>query len=309
VNFDDWRELASEYVDGTLPPAKRGEVQAFLALSPEARADEAALRGLNRELRGLPEVDPPLFFADNVLSRIQREQAAAHQRSWRAWLPSFGRLAAGSLVTGGALAALAWVLFFPNEQKSVGAGAVVVSSASPTTSTGPLPKLMVGKPALRTGETPALEFSLTLEHAERGSVLARVPGGKPSGLFFGRENEAVQTLRVPVDASVGVATVELTWTGNGTQGEKWLLEPLAPSGTTTTARSFGQPELPLVKAVAEVVRSYGQAVTLEDLPNPDLKVRLDARNETLEALLKRHLEPLNLSVTVVGDRLTISPKR
>lgn len=307
MNFNDWRELASEYIEGTLPPQQMGEVRAFLASSPEARADEAALKALTRELRGLPEVDPPLFFADNVLSRIQREQEAAHQRSWRTWLPNFGRLAAGSLVTGAALAALGWVLFFPTEHKGVGAGTVVVPNATTNTVAGPLPKLVVGKPLLR---TEALEFQLTLENADRGSVLARVPDGKPSGLFFGHESDATQILRVPVDAPAGVATVELTWTGNGTKGEKWLVEPLVPQGSTpVTTLSFGQPELPLVKAVAEVVRSYGQAVTLEDLPNPEVKVRLDARNETLEALLKRHLEPLNLSVTVVGDRLMVSPKR
>ena len=75
-----WRELASDYIEGTLPAEKVKEVRAFLAQSPEARADESALRGITQHLKTLPDVDPPLFFADNVLARIQREQQEASQR-------------------------------------------------------------------------------------------------------------------------------------------------------------------------------------------------------------------------------------
>lgn len=312
MNFNEWRELASDYIEGALPPEKNAEIRLFLAQSPEARADEAALRGLARQLSLTPEVDPPLFFADNLLSRLQREQEATRQRSWRVWLPNVGKLAAGSLVTGGALAAIVWGLYFPKHSDSIGADALALRRESPApVDLKALPKLQVSKPT-RQGEgtdNPTLDFTLNLENADHGTVIARVPGGTPSGLFFNQGSRDPKILRLPLAPSATVATVELTWTGDGVKGEKWVIVPLGASPNEVTRRSFSQGERPLVQAIAEVVGIFGQAVTLDDLPRREQKVRLDAKNETLEELLRRHLEPLGLRVVFAEGHLIVSPQR
>ena len=312
VEFNEWRELASDYIEGTLSPRKNTEIHEFLASSSAARADEAALRGLARQLGTLPEVDPPLFFADNIFSRLQREQQEAHQRSWRGWLPNLGRLAAGSLVTGGVLAALAWGFFFPKESRNLAAGAIGVPQGKVASDVArALPKLIVARPILQGDGTdnPTLDFRLSLEGADHGTVIARVPGGRASGLFFNRDSREAKILRLPLAPGDKVATVELTWTGDGVKGEKWVLVPLASAPSATLRRSFSQGELPLVQAVAAVAGVYGQSIILEDLPSREQRVRLDAENETLEELLRRHLVPLGLRVVLSEGRLTLSPQR
>lgn len=312
MNFNEWRELASDYIEGTLSPEKDAQVRAFLAQSPQARADEIVLRGLTASLRAVPEADPPLFFADNIIARVQHEQDEAYRRSWRGWLPSLGRLAAGSLVTGGVLAAVVWTVFFPKEPKTTQAGILGIAGGVSSPAVGlSLPKLLVGSPVLHGAGTAslAMDFPLNLENADHGTVIARVPGGTPRGLFFNRSQREVNVLRLPLTPAAKVAVVELTWTGDGVKGEKWVIVPLVTASEAGLRRSFGQPELPLVEAVAAVAEAYGQPVTLEDLPQRARLVRLDARNETLSELLQRHLTPLGLRVSAAEGRLIVSPLR
>ena len=307
-----WRELASDYIEGTLPAEKAKEVRAFLAQSPEARADESALRGITQHLKALPDLDPPLFFADNVLSRIQREQQEASQRGWRAWLPSLGRTALGSLAIGGILAAVAWKLLGPATPTTINEAGfspnIPRSAINKVQPLGPLPTLKLTN--LRHVEK-ALQFDLTLENADHGMVLASVPGApQPTGVALGGTGAKTRPLEVPVAEEMKVASIKLAWTGDGQQGEQWVIEPLFRFEPLSGRLSFGLAEMPLTpQALEELARRFGQGIILVDVPRSERKVQFDARNETLEELLTRHLGPLGMTVTRAENRVIVSAKR
>ena len=305
-----WRDHASDYIEGSLPADTARQVREFLATSPEARLDESALRGLTHQLSDLPEVDPPLFFADNVIARIQREQEEARQKSWRSWLPSFGRLAVGSLAAGGVMAAIAWTFFFPKAPKPSAnvttAGVGVRLSGAPEKGHSNMPHVTLSSVKV---ENQQLKFELSLTNADYAMVLASVPGGPTTGVALGGSEPTTRPLQVPLSSNTDVQAVKLLWTGDATRGEQWLITPLTNLQPASVRLSFGLGELSLTPdALAELSRRFGQAITVVDVPRSEQRVRFDARNETLDELLTRHLEPLGLAVTRVEDRVVVSAK-
>jgi hypothetical protein len=311
MDLKQWRDIASDYVEGTLPAEKMKEVRAFLATSPEARTDEALLRGITRHLNDLPEVDPPLFFADNVISRIEREREEAKQRGWRAWIPNVGRLAVGSLAAGGVMAALAWNFFNPKTVDSTTrAGLIpgVTTKGSVSTPVGSAPVLKLTN--LQSTGT-AVKVYLTLENAKSGIVLASVPGAtQQTGVSLGGEEPVTRPLEVPVGEGMDVRSFKLAWSAEGTQGEQWVITPLLGEKPAATRLSFGMGEMPLTpQALEEVARRYGQGITVSDVPQSERKVQFDARNETLEELLTRHLGPQGMIITRAENRVVVTAKR
>ena len=307
-----WRDHASDYIEGSLPADTARQVHEFLATSPEARLDESALRGLTHQLSDLPEVDPPLFFADNVIARIQREQEEARQKSWRSWLPSFGRLAVGSLAAGGVMAAIAWTFFFPKASKpdtnvtTAGVGVPLSGAPGKAHTNVPVPRVTLSSVKV---ESQQLKFELSLTNADYAMVLASVPGGPTTGVALGGSEPTTRPLQVPLSSNTDVQAVKLLWTGDATRGEQWLITPLTNLQPASARLSFGLGELALTPdALAELSRRFGQAITVVDVPRSEQRVRFDARNETLDELLKRHLEPLGLSVTRVEDRVVVAAK-
>lgn len=312
MDLKQWRDLASDYIEGTLPADKMKQVQAFLATNAEARTDEALLRGITHHLSDLPEVDPPLFFADNVLSRIERERAEASQRGWRSWIPNMGRLAVGSLAAGGIMAALAWNFLFPkaNNQNHAGVVGGLGTRVSTTTNApvGPTPRLALSH--IKRSEA-AVTISVTLENAKSGMVLASVPGApQQTGVSLSEKESLSRPLAVPIAPGMASCAFKLAWTAEGTQGEQWVITPLTPAQPTTTRLSFGMGELPLTpEALEELARRYGQGITVVDVPQATRRVQFDARNETLDELLTRHLGPLGMSISRSEDRVVITATR
>ena len=63
MDCKNWREMASDYIEGTLETAAAADAMRRHAVEcANCRADEASLRSLSRELNVLPDVDPPLNY-------------------------------------------------------------------------------------------------------------------------------------------------------------------------------------------------------------------------------------------------------
>ena len=85
INHDNYEAFALDYLEGTLPPADRAAMQAFLAQHPALQAE---LDGL-RPLRVLP--DPAIRFAGKAA--LKRPVAPAWRRWW--WAPALLLLGSG----------------------------------------------------------------------------------------------------------------------------------------------------------------------------------------------------------------------
>ncbi|MES2464830.1 MAG: zf-HC2 domain-containing protein [Armatimonadota bacterium] len=331
MDCKNWRDRASDYIEGTLEtPAAADAMRRHASECANCRTDEALLRSLSREMNVLPTVEPPLFFRENLISAIERgDQGAKRPVSesfWQTLFPRLGRTALGTLVAGGACAAVLWSLAFPRP----------TTGGAPYISGGPLVGLLPGlssdsadsaaaqkEPArLRIGRVttvlpedgPVYDFSLWLENADKGTARFQLVGDKHNYRFNLGSGMAPQTLRVPLAAAQGRSTIDLAvrWTADGKSHTKYLFVPVPRTDDRVVERkqSFGLPESTMLESAKQIASRYSTPVTLEDLPEDIAgeRVMMDARYETASEVLRRNLSGRNLKVLVSGAGVLVAPK-
>ncbi len=322
MNQERWRELASEYIEGTLTPPMRDAVETHLNENPESRAEAEQLRGLFAQLQQFPEVDPPLFFADNLLSRIQRESQV--KRPWWSSLLGIGRTAGATLVLGGAAAGIAWMFLSPQAARAPASGksrqartALLPGWSGADRAPGDpaalaRPHLAVERTLrVAAGEPPAYDFTLSLLNASGGIARFRVPGDTQPYRAVLVKSSIPPILRVPLVSARDDSTmaVRCDWSADGEKHVKYLLVPLPEQeGIAPEKLSFGLGEMPLPETARALVARYGKPITLEDVPE-SLRLAVVARAETLEETLTRHLKGTDLRVTSSPSGVLVAPAR
>jgi len=329
-----WREMASDYIEGTLDTSAAQAMKRHAVSCASCGADEAALRAISRELNVLPAVEPPLFFRENLISAIERGEAGAKRpvagSFWQVLFPRLGRVAFGTLAAGGVCAALLWGVLIPRSAQS---GHPQIANVVPAAA--PLSGLLPGlanpvdeavatpqePPHLHIGHVltvqpeggPAYDFSLWLENADKGTARFHLLGDKRMYRFTLGSGVAPQTLRVPVAAAQGGDTLNLAveWMAGGRVHTKYLFVPTprADDKAPDKRQSFGLPEGTVVDAARQIASRYGTPVTLEDLPATaaDESVMVAARDETASETLRRNLADHGLSVSVSGAGVLVTP--
>jgi hypothetical protein len=331
MDCKNWREMASEYIEGTLAtPASADAMRRHAAECAACRTDEALLRSLSRELNVLPDVDPPLFFRENLISAIERGDQGAKrpiaESFWQTLFPRLGRTAFGTLIAGGACAAVLWSIALPR----TGTGGASYIVGGPLT--GLLPglsedsadaaaadkepaRLRIGRvTTVLTEDGPVYDFSLWLENADKGTARFQLVGDKHNYRFNLGSGMAPQTLRVPLAAAQGRSTIDLAvrWTADGKSHAKYLFVPVPRTDDQVVERkqSFGLPESTMIDSAKQIAARYSTPVTLEDLPENIAReqVMMDARNETASEVLRRNLAGRNLKVMVSGAGVLVTAK-
>jgi hypothetical protein len=325
--------MASDYIEGTLPPAMTEAMRAHASACASCRSDAEALRGLSRELNLLPTVDPPLFFRENVIAAIERQESGRPVGPWwRTMLPHLGRVAMGTALTGGAVAAAAWMLLLPGTLRTEdgmsqagvpaatggvpfannllpGASAADPSAVNAAAST-PAAYLRVARVTsmLPGTDGPSYDFSFWLENAQKGTARWHFVGDK-TAYRFNLSGNTAQTVRIPYSAAQGRDSLALYvyWTADAAAHARYLLLPVPRNADRAPEerQSFGLPEETIVEAARHIAARYGTPVTLEDVP-ADLRVRITARDETAVEALERSLTDLGLKVTASRAGILVS---
>jgi hypothetical protein len=128
---DSMENLYSDYITGDLDAAMQLSVENHLKASPDAQANVDALRRTMTQLDDMPTVEPPAWFHDNLMRRLEMEmenQAAAQKSKGWNWKQLFApkALARGlavivvllTLTAGAQMAGLNILApFFPNRQQ------------------------------------------------------------------------------------------------------------------------------------------------------------------------------------------------
>ena len=333
-----WREMASDYIENTLPDASAQAMQAHSQTCASCKSDEAALRSLSRELNVLPQVDPPLFFADNVMAALERARrpfSAQNGPWWQTMLPQLGRVALGTALTGGAVVALVWTLLLPGAggqnanapQIARLPSAALLPDFLPGSESGegiaPAPNLRIARvTTMVPASGPAFDLALWMENTDTGTARFNLVGDKTAYRFHLSGSTAPQTLRVPFSASQNGQTVDLrvSWTANAQAHTRYLFVPIPPQSTTEKLdkadavsvaapqerQSFGLPDETITDAARHIAARYNVPITLDDVPE-ETRISLTARDETAPETLARHLEPLGLRVSTVKGGLLIAP--
>jgi hypothetical protein len=323
--------MASDYIEGTLDtPATADAMRRHAAECADCRTDEALLRSLSREMNVLPGVEPPLFFRENLISAIERGDQGAKrpvaESFWQTLFPRLGRTALGTLVAGGACAAVLWSIVLP--RTTVGGSSYISGgplvgllpglsgdSADAATAQKEPPRLRIGRVTTVLPEDgPVYDFSLWLENADKGTARFQLVGDKHYYRFNLGSGMAPQTLRVPLAAARGNSTVDLAvrWTADGKSHAKYLFVPVPRTDDRVVERkqSFGLPESTIIESAKQIAARYSTPVTLEDLPEAIAgeRVMMDARYETASEVLRRNLAGRNLKVMVSGAGVLVTAK-
>lgn len=343
INSEQWRDMASDYLEGALSEQDRIAVEAHLSGNSESARECAQLRVMLRDLNDLPAVEPPLFFRDNLISRIEAtERQRGLSPSFWEWLPRLGRTSLGTLAAAGAGFALAYMVLQPQMQtppnRLVGNDKFSLSKRGDALSpllvvlpgrandapaqSRPQPRLNVGRVVTLTNNEPAYDFSIWLDNADNAAVrLQFLDDTEPHR--FTLAGRRPQTVRVPFSraGADGVLALRLTWAAEGATRVKYLLiptpirdgnaataRPALTTPTVTAIQSFGLPEASVAESARLVAARYNTSITLEDVAKDGRLVRVSAANETAEQTLRRHLKPLGFVVGASGDGILVSSR-
>ena len=67
------QELLSDYIAGSVAPALSVSLENHMAECTDCRQDLAGLRGVWEQLEHIPMVDTPMYFHENIMSRIDKQ--------------------------------------------------------------------------------------------------------------------------------------------------------------------------------------------------------------------------------------------
>lgn len=308
MNCERWRDLASDYVEGSLPADTHAEADRHVATCVSCRTDADFLRGMATTFASIPTEDAPLFFADNVRSRIEAKGRSSMAVSLRERL---GRLGLATAFVGTAVAGMFWGAMFPNQRTVVPATmAPALPAAQPTVAKGPTPSLAVGWNQRVDATDPSIDVQFSLAGAERGAVRCDIPGDKNPYRFTLTEG-IPQTLRVPLSAARGDRTlaVGIRWNAGEVAGSRQVFLPLPSADQAPSVKqSFSLPELPAGEALRELARRYGLPVVADNVPS-DARLALRAVDEPLDAVLRGAVASLGWSVDSGRDGVRLSASR
>jgi hypothetical protein len=314
MNDEKWLELASEYIEGTLSPEMHEKVRVYLTENKQAQKEEQELRGILQELGTLPEVDPPMFFRENLMKALEAQtQAAQQKKPW--W--QLTRFMQGSLVAGGAFAALALLgILVPQLRQSEGVKADEASVTKPllipTVKGAPLPEASTTAPAqLRvtlgmvdgTNTAKQYEFALTLTNSQSARVRIEVPGREAQVAVL-KEN-TTQAVRVEPDANASVLNFSIRWSSAGTSQEKQFYLPTSANKTAWSNPGEGNT---LDNVLTNLVAHYGKPVTVENIDTKAVRVPTLVQEPELQQTLATRLAPMGLTVTQSNDGVIITRK-
>lgn len=101
----NYEKLMMEALDGTINPADRAALDAYLAQHPDVRLAFQRLQAVDDALRQAPMASPPHNFAQRTLHRIQAAPHLAPRPIKRRYIAAFA-------VANWALSALAWSFIY-----------------------------------------------------------------------------------------------------------------------------------------------------------------------------------------------------
>ncbi len=86
---EQFEQQFAEYIDGTLPPRERAEIERHLAEDPELAEQIALVRRLHPMVRSLPDEDTPPDLTDAILQATTRRRRFFLKDRVRSWTDSF----------------------------------------------------------------------------------------------------------------------------------------------------------------------------------------------------------------------------
>jgi len=299
-----WRECASDHIDGTLPAKLAREADAHIINCAECAADMAGIKSLAADLAAFPTPDVPLYFSDNIVSKIEAQRRAAKEPWWRA-----ARLGITTTLAGATVASFVWmqlhpVVDAPNRIRAGAGGTRRAVLPAPVVAPVLNTRWMLHADAAR----PTYDVELTLLSKSAGTAKCTI-SGDPHAYRFTLAPGVANHFRIPISLVPNdrVASLNIAWTSGDNTHKRIEHHPLSPETPTPRRQSFGIRDLPITDAAREVSCRYNIPITLEDIPETT-RIRVSPIHATAEEALTSALTNTGCKLVTTPDGLYISGK-
>jgi hypothetical protein len=299
-----WRECASDHIDGTLPTKLAREADAHVLTCADCAADMAGIQTLCADLTALPAPEVPLYFSDNILSKIEAQRESAKEPWWRA-----ARLGITTTLAGATVASFVWmqahpVVDAPNRIRAGAGASRRIAAPAPVAA----PELNTRWMLHADAATPTFDVELTLLSKSAGTAKCTITGD-PHAYRFTLAPGVANHFRIPMSLvqNENIATVDIQWTSGDTTHKRIEHHPLSPESPTPRRQSFGIRDLPISDAAREVARRYNIPITLQDIPETT-RIRVSPIHATAEEALTSALTGSGCTLVTTPDGLYISGK-
>ena len=299
-----WRECASDHIDGTLPAKLAREADTHIENCTECAADMACIKSISADLAALQTPDVPLYFSDNIISKIEAQRTAAKEPWWRA-----ARLGITTTLAGATVASFVWmqvhpVVDAPNRIRAGAGGTRRAALPSPEVAPKLNTRWMLHADAAR----PTYDVELTLLSKSSGTAKCTI-SGDPHAYRFTLTPGVANHFRIPISLipNDSIASLNTVWTSGDTTHKRVEHHPLSPESQAARRQSFGIRDLPIEDAAREVASRYNIPITLQDIPETT-RIRVNPIHATAEEALTSALSGTGCTLVTTPDGLYISGK-
>lgn len=295
MHCEQFRELISAYIERSIASPLAAKMDEHAARCASCRADLEDVQRLWQMMAEAKRVEPPAFLHSRIMQEVYASVPATPALRWweLAWRPRFAFAAAAVLVV------LALVMWSRNMQTDAIALSVVSSGGSPVSpvATSALP--MRFEPFLTDGGDLRWMLKMKASHPISVEVVA---GAQTvwSGSVAGET-----TTVLPAVPQGTVLDVRVVWDGSS------VLRAWLPAEISQEQRKpvLVLKQRSIEETLAHIARAYGVPLVLVGETDPLTRVNLESTGVTLDEMLRKLAEKLNLQISRAEDGTTVLTAR
>ena len=295
MHCEQFRELISAYIERSIAPPLAAKMDEHAAVCEACRTELEDVQRLWQMMAEAKHVEPPASLHARIMQEVYANVPAAPALRWweLAWRPRFAFAAAAVLVV------LALVMWSRNTQTDAIALSVVSGGGSPVIpmATDTLPVRF--EPFLTDGG----ELRWMLRLNAPGPTKVEVTAGTQSvwsGVVM-RETTAI----LPAMAQGTVLEVRVVWDSSNTL-RAWLPAEISQEQRKPALVLRGRS---IEETLAHIAQAYSVPLVLVGGTDPLTRVSVESSGVTLDELLRKLAQKLNLQISRAEDGTTVLTAR
>ncbi|MCS6830177.1 MAG: zf-HC2 domain-containing protein [bacterium] len=295
MRCEQFRELISAYIEQSIAPPLAAKMDEHAARCGSCRTELEDVRRLWQMMTEAKRVEPPASLHARIMQEVYANTPAVPALRWweLAWRPRFAFAAAAVLMV------LALVIWSRNTHTDAIALSVVSSGGNPV-SPVPISNLPVRFEPFLTDDG-SLRWMLKMNAPRPTSV--EVTAGAQS-VWSGTVAQETATV-LPAMSQGAVLEVRVVWDGSITL-RAWLPAEISQEEHKPV---LVLKERSIEQTLGHITRAYGVPLVLVGETDPLTRVNLESTGVTLDEMLSKLGEKLNLQVSRAEDGTTILTAR
>ena len=288
MHCDQFEELLSEYMDGSLPQALKRNMDAHRGGCPACTKLVSDMQLIYTAMENMPALDTPPWMHERIMARVEAESATQNKRSY--WSNPWSWV--GTVTAAAAVVALA--LIIPQTtQPTVQMSLLSRPAATVTNENKEMP--VRAELATASGENAGWVLRLTPQKVGNAEVCIGTPNGQSSTdtvYWKGLANGQPIALPNQQTAMNQALYTQVKWYDNTTTS-LWLPQQLLPDGHLA---KVNLQNASMEHALSSISASWGVKIFLKGHVQPDVRLNLHTRAASVDQVMTSLANLLQLQV-------------